>query len=74
MNEALADLKQYVGKSEMATDVVTASAIVKLAATLGFETPASAKGDEIPPGWQACRDRYGSVCEVKDRFESNRQN
>lgn len=51
MNEALANLKQYVGKSEMATDVVTASAIVKLAATLGVETPASAKGDEIPPGW-----------------------
>jgi hypothetical protein len=51
MSEALKNLQQYVGRSEMATDMVTASAIVKLAATLGVKNPASAKGDPIPPGW-----------------------
>jgi 3-methylfumaryl-CoA hydratase len=51
MAESLESFKSYVGKSETATDVVTASVVLKFAATLGLETPPSAKGDPIPPGW-----------------------
>lgn len=51
MAGSLENLKSYLGRSETATDVVTASAIGKLAATLGVDAPASAKGDAIPPGW-----------------------
>ena len=51
MTEPLQNLKRYIGRSETATDVVTGSAMVKIAATLGAENPASAKGDPIPPGW-----------------------
>src|SRR5713226_2239435 len=51
MAEPLESFKRYIGKSETATDVVTASALVKFAATLGLENPPMAKGDPIPPGW-----------------------
>ncbi len=51
MTEPLESLKRYIGRSETATDVVTGSAVAKLAATLGVEKPALAKGDPIPPGW-----------------------
>jgi 3-methylfumaryl-CoA hydratase len=51
MNEPLESFKSYIGKSETAADVVTASAMLKIAAALGLKTPASAKGDPIPPGW-----------------------
>ena len=51
MTEPLESLKRYIGRSETATDVVTRSAMVKIAATLGAENRASAKGDPIPPGW-----------------------
>lgn len=51
MAEPLESFKRYIGKTETATDVVTASVILKFAATLGLETPPSAKGDPIPPGW-----------------------
>ena len=51
MTESLESFKRYIGRSETATDVVTGSAMAKLAATLGVEGPASAKGDPIPPGW-----------------------
>lgn len=51
MAEPLESFKRYIGKSETATDVVTASVMLKFAATLGLETPPSAKGDAIPPGW-----------------------
>ena len=51
MAELLENLRRHIGSSETATDVVTASAMVKIAATLGVNNPASAKGDAIPPGW-----------------------
>mgnify|MGYP001611567725 FL=1 len=51
MTEPLENLKSYIGRSETAADVVTGSAMVKIAATLGLDNPASAKGDPIPPGW-----------------------
>ena len=51
MAEPLESLKRYVGRSETAADVVTGSAMVKIAATLGVKNPASATGDPIPPGW-----------------------
>ena len=51
MAESLESFKSYIGKSETATDVVTASAMVKFAATLGLENPPLEKGSAIPPGW-----------------------
>ena len=51
MAESLESFKSYIGKSETATDVVTASAMVKFAATLGLENPPLEKGSPIPPGW-----------------------
>jgi 3-methylfumaryl-CoA hydratase len=51
MAEPLESYKRYIGKSETATDVVTASVMLKFAATLGMENPPMAKGDPVPPGW-----------------------
>jgi 3-methylfumaryl-CoA hydratase len=51
MAESLESFKSFIGKSETATDVVTASAMVKFAATLGLENPPLEKGSAIPPGW-----------------------
>ena len=51
MAESLESFKSYIGKSETATDVVTASLMVKFAATLGLENPPLDKGSPIPPGW-----------------------
>lgn len=51
MAENLQSYKSFIGKSETATDVVTASAMVKFAATLGLEDPPLGKGSPIPPGW-----------------------
>jgi hypothetical protein len=50
MAESLESFKSFIGKSETATDVVTASAMVKFAATLGLENPPLEKGSPIPPG------------------------
>jgi 3-methylfumaryl-CoA hydratase len=51
MPESLESFKSYIGKSETATDIVTASTMVKFAATLGLENPALEKGAPLPPGW-----------------------
>jgi len=51
MAESLESFKSYIGKKETATDVVTASAMLKFAATLGLENPPMDKGAPIPPGW-----------------------
>ena len=51
MAEPLESFKRYIGKSEKATDVVTASVVSKFAATLGMEDPPLQKGAPIPPGW-----------------------
>src|SRR5713226_5793606 len=51
MAESLEDLRHYIGRSETANDVVTGSAMVKIAATLGLDNPAPNSGDPIPPGW-----------------------
>ena len=51
MAESLQHLKQFVGRKETATDVVTASAVAKLAVTLNVSKPASARGESIPAGW-----------------------
>ena len=49
MAESLESFKSYIGKRETATDVVTASAMLKLAATLGQENTPLEKGTPIPP-------------------------
>ena len=51
MAESLESYKSYIGKSETATDVVTASVMLKFAATLGFEKVPLDKGEVVPPGW-----------------------
>lgn len=51
MAESLESLKSYIGKSETATDVVTASVMLKFAATLGLERAPLDKGEPVPPGW-----------------------
>ena len=51
MAESLESFKSYIGKSETATDVVTASVMLKFAAALGQENPPMDKGQPIPPGW-----------------------
>src|SRR5918996_2607214 len=51
MAESLESFKSYIGKSETATDVVTASVMLKFAATLGLEKAPTDKGEVVPPGW-----------------------
>jgi 3-methylfumaryl-CoA hydratase len=51
MSETLNDLKRFIGRKENATDIVTASAMLKITAALGLDNPAFSKGDPIPPGW-----------------------
>ncbi|HWP57019.1 MAG TPA: MaoC family dehydratase N-terminal domain-containing protein [Candidatus Acidoferrales bacterium] len=51
MAESLESFKSYIGKRETATDVVTASAMLKFAATLGLDDYPNDKGAPIPPGW-----------------------
>jgi 3-methylfumaryl-CoA hydratase len=51
MTESLESFKSYIGKKETATDVVTATAMLKFAAALGQEDPPMEKGAPIPPGW-----------------------
>src|SRR5215470_659718 len=48
MAESLESFKSYIGKSETATDVVTASVMLKFAAALGQENPPMDKGQPIP--------------------------
>ena len=51
MAKPLENLKQFIGKSETATDIVTASVMLKFAATLGLEKAPLHVGDVVPPGW-----------------------
>lgn len=51
MAESLQSFKSFIGKSETASDVVTASTMAKFAATLGLPDPPVDKGSPIPPGW-----------------------
>lgn len=51
MAESLQSYKRFIGTSESATDVVTASVMLRFAATLGLDHAPSAEGDIVPPGW-----------------------
>ena len=66
MAESLESFKSFIGKSESATDVVTASTMVKFAATLGLENPPLEKGSAIPPGW------YGGLFPASHRPDKMR--
>jgi 3-methylfumaryl-CoA hydratase len=66
MAESLESFKSYIGKSETAMDVVTASTTVKFAATLGLENPPLDKGSAIPPGW------YGGLFPASHRPDKMR--
>ena len=66
MAESLESFKSYVGKSETATDVVTASMLVRFAATLGQPNPPLEKGAPIPPGW------YGGLFPASHRPDKMR--
>lgn len=66
MAESLESFKSYIGKSQTATDVVTASILVKFAATLGLENPPLEKGSPLPPGW------YGGLFPASHRPDKMR--
>jgi 3-methylfumaryl-CoA hydratase len=66
MTESLESFKSYIGKSETATDVMTASILVKFAATLGLPNPPMEKGSPIPPGW------YGGLFPASHRPDKMR--
>lgn len=51
MADDLEDIKKIIGNKTTAEDVVTASQVGRLAATLGVEHPARTNGDPVPPGW-----------------------
>ena len=52
MPHDLSALKNAVGAaSPVATELVTAGPIARLAATFGIASPASKPGDVLPPGW-----------------------
>jgi 3-methylfumaryl-CoA hydratase len=66
MAESLESFRSYIGKSETASDVVTASILVKFAATLGLPNPPLEKGSPIPPGW------YGGLFPASHRPDKMR--
>lgn len=66
MAQSLESFKSFIGKSETATDVVTASGMVKFAATLGLDNPPLEKGSAIPPGW------YGGLFPASHRPDKMR--
>jgi 3-methylfumaryl-CoA hydratase len=66
MAESLESFKSYIGKSETATDVVTASMLVRFAATLGQPNPPLEKGSPIPAGW------YGGLFPASHRPDKMR--
>jgi 3-methylfumaryl-CoA hydratase len=47
----IADLRKWVGKSESASDQITAEPIAALSATLDIEAPRPLAGDPVPPLW-----------------------
>ncbi len=51
MADDFSDLKDFIGNSQTATDVITASQVGRLAVTLDVPHPAREKGDAVPPGW-----------------------
>jgi len=51
MAEKLEDLQRYVGNSQTARDVITASQVGRLAVTLDVAHPGPNDGDPVPPGW-----------------------
>ena len=51
MTESLEHLTDHIGRTETATDVVTASTMIRFAATLGLPDPPLEPGSPIPPGW-----------------------
>jgi 3-methylfumaryl-CoA hydratase len=53
MTDELKELKKYIGLSDTDEDLVVASTIAKLAATIGVDNPAPEVGDPLPPGWHA---------------------
>src|SRR5262245_61238533 len=66
MAESLESFKSFIGKSELATDVVTASTMVKCAAPLGLPDPPLDKGAAIPSGW------YGGLFPASHRPDKMR--
>ena len=45
------ELEQWVGRAETCSDLITATPVAALAATLDREDPAPAPGDPVPPLW-----------------------
>ncbi|RPJ46840.1 MAG: acyl-CoA dehydrogenase [Betaproteobacteria bacterium] len=53
MSADLESLKQWIGRTETATDYVTVPAVNRLSATLDRDDPFPKMGDPLPVGWHA---------------------
>jgi 3-methylfumaryl-CoA hydratase len=53
MAGGISDFAGFSGRTTQSFDVVTASQVARLAATLDIEPPATQLGDPLPPGWHA---------------------
>ncbi len=51
MNDDLDHLRQWIGRTEEAADVITPYPLAALSATLDRDDPEPREGDAIPPGW-----------------------
>jgi 3-methylfumaryl-CoA hydratase len=51
MTTADTDYRAWIGRKQIAADLVTASPVARMAATLGRADPAPAPGDALPAGW-----------------------
>ncbi|MCW5774351.1 MAG: protein dehydratase, partial [Rhodospirillaceae bacterium] len=43
--------RAWIGRKQVAHDIVTAAAAARMAATLDRDEPVPAAGDDLPPGW-----------------------
>ncbi len=51
MPESIEQLRAWIGRKQRAADLVTASPVARMAATLDRSDAALAQGDALPPGW-----------------------
>ncbi|NIO08977.1 MAG: hypothetical protein GTO40_13560 [Deltaproteobacteria bacterium] len=67
MAQSLESYRSYIGKSVTSTDVITASVMLKFAATFGYEKAPLEKGAEVPAGW------YNGFCPPSHRPANMRE-
>ena len=53
MTDAVEEYRKFIGHTVMSEDVVTASQVHRLTATLNRDDPIPKEGDLVPPGWHS---------------------